>query len=268
MPTPAILDLDALLAPIPGDDPSGASVAFSLREKLDQARKEVFPEDFKANDPMRPSEPKRADWTGIASQTSEALTHNSKDLLLVARLIEAMTALHGFAGLRDGFRLARRLIEEAWDRLRPPIEEPDDLEVRAAPLNWLDDTDRGAFFPNRVRGVRLLDGPAGPISWADWNLARAGKGKYPAEEIEKAVEAAPREACQLVVDDIGEIIGEVQLLLGLMNEKMGREAPGMTQFRQAISDCQTLAVQILERKGPPPRRRDRSRGGRRGRRGR
>src|SRR5206468_3181020 len=117
---------------------------------------------------------------------------------------EAATCLHGFGGLRDGIRLARRLIDEAWDRLRPPIEEPDDMEVRAAALNWLDDSDRGALFPNRVRSLKILDGPAGPISWTDWSLSQSGKGKYAAEEIEKAVVAAPREACQVVADDIEE----------------------------------------------------------------
>ncbi len=252
MPTPSILDIDALLAPIPGDDPSGGPVAFSLREKLDLARKEINPDDFKANDPMRPSEPKRADWPGIFQQTTEALLHSSKDLMLVARLVEALTCLHGFGGLRDGLRLARRLVEEAWDRIRPVIEEPDDLETRGAAFNWLDDTDRGALFPSRVRAARLLDSPVGPINWNDWNLTKTGKGKLSVEDFEKAVDAAPRADCQLVADDLEEIIAELQRILALLNEKMGQVAPGMTQLRQVVFECRTLAQQILERKGPPP----------------
>lgn len=252
MPTPAILDIDSLVAPIPGDDPSGTSVSFTLRERLDQARKEVNPEDFDPRDPMRPTDPKRADWTGITGLTVEALSHSSKDLMLVARLMEAMTNLHGFAGLRDGLRLARRLVEEAWDRLRPPIEEPDDLEVRAAPFNWLDDSDRGALFPNRIRACRVLDGPAGPISWTEWDLARTGRSSIPSEEIEKAVEAAPRESCQVVADNLDEATEDLQQLLNILNEKMGQAAPGLTQFRQALFDCRTLAHQILGRKGPAP----------------
>ena len=252
MPTPATLDIDALLAPIPGEDPSGGPVAYALRERLDQSRKEINPDDFDPRDPLRPAEPKRADWSGIAGLTVEALSNSTKDLLLVVRLIEAMTCLHGFAGLRDGLRLARGLVEQAWDRLRPAIEEPDDLEVRAASFNWLDDSDRGALFPNRVRGARLVEGPSGPISWNDWNLARTGKGQVPVDEIEKAVEAAPREACQVVADDIEGAIGELQLLLGLMNERMGPSSPSLGQLREAVFDCRALAQQVLARKGPAP----------------
>ena len=252
MPTPATLDIDALLAPIPGDDPSGGPVPFSLRERLDQARKEINLDDFNPRDPMRPAEAKRADWPGIAALTSEALADTSKDLMLVARLIEAQTYLHGFAGLRDGLRLVRRLIDEAWDRLRPKIEDAEDVEVRAAALHWLGDADRGARFPHVVRAARLIDGPAGPISWTDWNLSKSGRATIPAEEIEKAVEATPRGACQAVTDDLDEVVGEFQRLLALMNEKMGHSAPGLGQFRQAVFDCWTLAHQVLERKGPAP----------------
>ena len=252
MPSPSILDIDALLAPIPGDDPSGGPVPFTLRQKLDLARKDIRPEDFDAKDPMRPTEAKRADWPGIIESTSETLTHSSKDLLLVARLIEGMTASHGFGGLRDGLRLARRMIEEAWDRLRPQIEEPEDLEARAAAFHWLDDADRGGRFPGQVRAVKILSGPAGPISWTDWNLSTTGKGKIPAEEIEKAVQAAARPDCQVVADDLDEAIDEFQRLLALLSEKMGQVAPGMTQLRQAVIDCQTLARQILEKKAPDP----------------
>ena len=249
MPSPSVLDFEALIAPIPGDDPSGGPIPFTLRQVLDLARKDVRPEDFGPKDPLRPAEAKRADWKGIVEQTSQALTHSSKDLMLVARLIEGLACLHGFGGLRDGFRLARRMVEESWDRLRPMIEEPEDLEARAAAFHWLDDSDRGALFPTRLRSVPVLDGP---ISWSDWSLAAAGRGKVTVDEFEKAVQAASREDCQVVADDLNEAVDEFQKLLAALNEKMGQVSPGMTQLRQAVIDCQTLAKQILDKKGPAP----------------
>ena len=250
MPTPEALDIEALLAPIPGDDPAGGSVPYTIREQLDPLRKEVDPSSFSVKDPMRPTEPKLADWPTIVEIAGETLRHSSKDLLLVARLIEGETKLRGFAGMRDSLRLARRLLDEAWDRLRPPIEEPDDIEVRAAALNWLDDSSRGARFPATVRSTPLIVGPLGALSWVDWTQSQ--KDKATAEQTENVIKSTPREVCQLAVDDLDEIVAELGLILGLCNDKMGPAGPGMVQVRQAIVECRTLAGQILDRKGPAP----------------
>src|SRR5262245_33166412 len=86
-----LLPFDELLQPIPGDDPAGESVPFALRAELEEARKEVNPEDFDDRDPLRPTEPKKADWPAIIRQVKKALTSTSKDLLLAARLTEALT---------------------------------------------------------------------------------------------------------------------------------------------------------------------------------
>ncbi len=252
MPTPPVIDIESLLGPIPGADSSGVSLPFVLRERLDLARKAVDPNDFDKRDPMRPTEAKPADWGGIIALTGETLARSSKDLILVARLIEALTQRHGFGGLRDGLRLLRRLVVEAWDRVRPVIEEPDDLEARAAAVHWLDDADRGARFPATIRNARLLDAPSGPVSWIVWSLSKSDKPIIKADEFDKAVAATPREACQAVADDLDEIQAELQLLLEAMADKMGPATPGLGQVRQAVGECRTLAHQILERKGPGP----------------
>ena len=250
MPTPETIEIDSLIAPIPGDNPAGGPIPFALKERLDQARKEINPNDFDPRDPLRPADAKVADWGSIITLTSEGLTNTSKDLLLVARLIEALTKLRGFTGLRDGVRLARRLVEDAWDRLRPEIEEPDDLEVRASPFHWLDDADRGARFPSAIRSIPFLIDSVGPVSWIDWSQSRSASAGNRAEEIEKAVAAASRDDCQTTADNLDEVIAELQTLLGLLNDKMGSTAPSLTQVRQAVFECRTLAHQMLDRKGP------------------
>jgi type VI secretion system protein ImpA len=252
MPSSAVIDVDALVAPIDGDDPSGVSVPFSLRETLDLARKEVNPDDYDPQDPTRPTEPKYADWAGIVERTSEALVETSKDLLLLARLIEGLVKLHGFAGLRDGLRLGRMLIEDAWERLRPPVEEPDDLEARAAPFNWLDDPERGARFPITIRSVMILPSPSGTLSWTSWYLMQQGRGDVKVEDFDRAVAASSREHCQTVVDDLLESQTELERLQTAMAERMESVAPGLSTLRRAIQECLLLAKQILEKKGPAP----------------
>jgi type VI secretion system protein ImpA len=250
MPSPPIIDFVALLAPIPGDEPAGSGVPLPVREELDQARKEVDPNDFDPEDPMRPTEAKRADWPRIIDICQEILVESSKDLMLVARLTEALTKVHGFVGLRDGLDLFRRLVDEAWDRIRPVIEEPDDLEARATAFNWLDDPDRGSRFPTTVRMIPVISSGNVALSWLEWSQSRKGKGAVTAEAFDLAVNAAPRAACVLVFEDIEETVSIFQSLCEQLNARMGQLAPGLTSLRQAVFECRTLAKQILDRKGP------------------
>src|SRR5438552_8716724 len=105
MPSPPAIDIEALLAPIPGDKPAGDSLPFAVREKLDEFRKEINPDAFDADDPLRPDQPKPADWPAIIRLSQETLTATSKDQLASARLLEALVKNKGFVGLRDGLLL-------------------------------------------------------------------------------------------------------------------------------------------------------------------
>src|SRR5437773_1972609 len=105
MASPTTLDVAALLLPISGTDddgnpmPAGKPMPFTVRQKLDAARKE---EETNPEDPTQGTIPKKADWPGIIRTTTELLTESGKDLLTAARLTEALARQHGFAGLRDG----------------------------------------------------------------------------------------------------------------------------------------------------------------------
>ena len=153
--SPPVIDFKSLVQPISVDEPAGSSVPFGVKEQLEQARKEINPESFAADDPLRPDDYVKADWASIISLSQETLRDTSKNLLVAARLMEALAKKNGFVGLRDGLHLLRLLVEVCWDRLDPPLED-DDAEVRAAPFHWIDDPDRGAVFPNSVRAMTLL----------------------------------------------------------------------------------------------------------------
>lgn len=246
-----LLAFDELVAPIPGDNPAGESVSYALRAEMEEARKEINLEDFDENDLTRPTEAKKADWKGLIQQATDTLTATSKDLLVAARLTEALTKLHGFAGLADGLHLMRLLIAECWDRLHPEIEDGD-LEARAGPFNWLGDDGRGARFPYTLRCVPLFKGDDAWYDLRDWKQIQEGKGKVTREQYEKAINAAPREQCQQLVDDLTRAVAEFQDLLGVLNQHLGSVAPAMTDTRNAVLEALTLAKQVLQRKGPAP----------------
>jgi type VI secretion system protein ImpA len=247
MASESAINLDELLAPIPGEDPAGEPVPFQVREDLEQLRKEIDPADFSEDDPARPTEVKKADWPKIARLGITTLTGTSKDLLVAARTTEALAHQHGFAGLADGFTLLRGMVEQCWDRMHPVIEDGD-LEVRGGPFNWLGDRDRGARFPNAVRALPLVSGENGSWSWRDWqSIQTGGREKV---DFDKAVTAADRADCQRTFDDLTRCLTEFRNLTGALTARMGPDSPGMTELQSALSDCYTLAKQVLQQKGP------------------
>ncbi|MFO0875771.1 MAG: type VI secretion system protein TssA [Gemmataceae bacterium] len=249
MSTQPLLAFDQLLAPIPGDDPAGEPVTFATRAEMEEARKEVDPADFDADDPLRPTEAKKADWKGIVRLATKTLTGTSKDLLVAARLTEALTRIHGYGGLADGLQLLRRMLDECWDRLHPAIEDGD-MEVRAGPFNWLGDDARGARFPYTVRTVPLFKGDAVWYTLRDWKTIAENKPGISRDDFERAMNAAPVELCQQLVDDLNRSVEEMSKLLEVLNKRLGRDAPAMTDLRAAQAEALTLCKQALSRKAP------------------
>jgi type VI secretion system protein ImpA len=156
---------------------------------------------------------------------------------------------NGMGGARDGFRLLRRMVEECWDRTQPPIEEPDDLEIRAGMYNWLDDPLRGALFPNKLRASPMLFNGATPISYVTCRGMGGNPPEVGTDQVSAAARAADTERCQNLVDDVDEALDEVNRLGTLLNEKMPDVAPSFYDVRKALEDCQTIAQWIRQENG-------------------
>jgi type VI secretion system protein ImpA len=252
MASDPLLEFAELLQPIPGDLEAGEPVPYELRQELDEDRKEIDPSNWAEDDPTRPEQPKWADWSGIVRKSKEILRTTSKDLLIAARLTEALTRLHGFAGARDGFHLLGQLVDQCWDRLNPPIEDGD-IEVRAAPFTWLDEFDRGARFPATLGQVPLIVGPEGKFGWMDWRVYQDPKAKpaVPKEVFDKAVQATPAAYCQERLEEITQALQELRTLISNLDARMGPLAPGLTNIGQALEGCRGLTKSMLDSKGGP-----------------
>jgi type VI secretion system protein ImpA len=122
-----------LLNPIPGENPSGADLRYDpVYEKIKEARRQ---DDDLAQGAWQ-KERKIADYPSVLKLTQDTLATKSKDLQLAAWLTEALLHKEKFAGLYDGLTLCRSLIETFWDTIYPEAEDGD-LELRAAPLEWI-----------------------------------------------------------------------------------------------------------------------------------
>ncbi len=157
---PSVIDFDSLLAPIPGESPSGVDLREDPKEsrkyydvrdlrkaEIDNERANqrfalMNPEDLEYELSLLQSDPRRApNWGMVVSKASALLSESSKDLWVVAWLIEALVREQGIPGLRDGIRLCRQLCEAYWDTIWPrPNEDEGGHEWTLSQLNGLNKT--------------------------------------------------------------------------------------------------------------------------------
>jgi type VI secretion system protein ImpA len=254
MPSPETLDIEALLVPIPGEDPAGEYLIYEgSYDTIKKARQEG--ED---RDALEPSI-RTADWSAVIKIAAEATAAKSKDLQIAVWLAEALVKDGGFVGLRDGLRLLRELQQRFWASLHPAVVDGD-LEDRARLLEWLD-----ARLPLAIRQAPLTHSRDGQLySWLRWeesrsvdNLGRQNQeaweaaladGKITGEQFDKAVAATPRAFYEALLEDLTQCQEEYEELDSLLNQKFGREAPSLLDIKSAIEDCSTLVEGTLKRK--------------------
>jgi type VI secretion system ImpA family protein len=161
-----LVDLDRLLAPVSDARPEGAALDDDVvHQKLSDLRRE--------DDPRLPQgvwarELKVADWPAIIKLAGDTLADRSKDLQIAARLVEALTVQHGYAGLAAGLALLTGLVARYWDSVHPKPAGRD-LSDRLAPFEWLE-----AKLPQRLNLLPASDPPAERgqrCSFADLQMA-------------------------------------------------------------------------------------------------
>jgi type VI secretion system protein ImpA len=255
-----VVDLEALLAPIPGDDPCGASLRWEpVYDQIRSAR--TVEEDMLVGETEGADE---VNWGEILRLAIGALTERSKDLMVAAWLTEALLALYGFAGVRDGLCLIHGLLTRYWEGVFP-LPDDGDLEPRVAPLVWLMDADRGGRLPNRLREVPLFPDAETSFSWRYWKSRYAApkrdeesddsyaqrKSEAEARErlFEEAASSDSLEHVTCLYEDVQEAERALSDLDVLVTERFGELAPGVTAFRQALEECEALIRRILINKG-------------------
>lgn len=242
MPTADLLDFNSLIAPVPGNSPAGQPLPDSVRMKLEESRKEP--------DPLEPSTAsRRAEWPTIIQLAKDTLANSSKDLLVAARLAEALTKKHEFAGLRDGLKLMRLLVENCWDRMYPIPEDGEGIEVREGPFKWLNDSTRGAKFPAAIASIPLIKVRGEAFTCFDWN--------HPPRKLEfdAAIPTADAKKLKDLYDDLQGAMAELQALTMTLDEKLKDSSPDLatpenpTNIGNSLKAALDLVETLLKRKG-------------------
>jgi type VI secretion system protein ImpA len=247
---------DDLLNPIPGENPSGENLRYAaVYDKIKEARREE--DDAPQGDWQH--ERKTADYALVIKLVGEALATKSKDLQLAAWLTEALFKTESFEGLRAGLELIRALIEKFWDTLYPEIEDGD-LELRAAPLDWL-----GSRMDSALRSLPITRKGA---NWYEFKEARSvgyeadaadstkqearaaaiAEGKMTGEDWDQAFNATPKSFYVNLESTLDRILENIESFSGLCGDKFGDVAPSFSPMRTTLEEIRHTVHGLLQKK--------------------
>jgi type VI secretion system protein ImpA len=261
---PEGFDLEALLAPIPGDAPQGIDIredisATSLYNRLRDARSD-------ARDAERGQDRGEADardpaplWRTVREVTVQTLTENTKDLEVAAWMTEALVRSHGLAGLTAGAQVMAGLAETYWDGLFPL---PDDygMETRVAPVTGLNGRDGNGSLIQPLYMTTLFNRPDGsPMTYyqfrqseqlstleAERRQQRIAAGAIPFEDLEREARAAGVARFGAVLADARAARDAWQAMAAIIDAKAGADAPSTTAVRDLVSGI----IEIVSRYAP------------------
>jgi type VI secretion system protein ImpA len=246
--SPQTVDVAQLLAPISDSAPTGTNIRlsaaplyFNLKDARNSARAAERRADAEAD-----TTGVLPEWRTILELAPKVTIEQSKDLEVAAWLIEALVRTKGFAGLRDGFRITRGLVEQYWDRLYP-LQDEDGIRSKVAPLTGL--LDAGGTLAQPLRKVPLTngsgDGPfaayhyeqavaLGRLSDPEARTRREAAGIVTLKRFTAAAEASGGSYYVNLLADIEECVAELDALSSQLDARAGAEAPPVSSTRDTL----------------------------------
>lgn len=246
------LSLTELTAPINGG--SGEDLSFStLFDNVKEARR-ADPDYLTQGDWQ--TDLKSSDWDLTITLAAQGLAQQSKDLMLVAWLSEALAHKYHFLGITFGLTLADRLLQRFWDDLFPTLDEG--LEERAARLAWLKTTlidvvgrlpiTQGDQFgllrydeSRHIENLALQNQQAMRIA--------LDEGKINAEIFQRSVVLTDTEHFLRKASEINDSLQACRQLQTTADRLFGDEAPSYTGLSEILSRAAQLAERLLKDRG-------------------
>jgi type VI secretion system protein ImpA len=259
--------IEVLLAPVSADSPAGVnprenisptSPYLQLKDARDAARRS----ERKAETDPGQDQGLLPEWQTILSLAPKVLTNQAKDLQIAVWYLEALVRARGFAGLRDGFRLLRGLIDTYWETMFS-LEDEDGLKTRLSPLDGLDGGDSDGALIAPLRKVPITaPGDVGPFSfyhleqaWAVSQITdaaarakRVERGAVTLERFNAAVAASGGKFYVDLIADIEGCIAEFDGLIDVLDSLAGYDSPSSSKIKdllRAIGDAVINATKDL-----------------------
>jgi len=253
MASPDVLDFAKLLAPIPGDSPVGtdlrantapSSPYYLVKDARSAARAAERQMEGGLEDPPPP------DWKAVVNHATKALAANAKDLEIAAYLVEALCRTNGFAGLRDGFKLTKGLVEQYWDTIFP-LPDEEGVSTKVAPVTGLNGDDSEGTLIAPINRVPITDGSAyGRLTYSNYLQAVATEkiadpkakekkiaaGALHMEIVQKSVDESSATYYRNLYDDIVAAQAEFAALNTILDSRAGSSSPPNSAIRNALTN--------------------------------
>ena len=261
---PSGFDLEALLAPIPGDSPVGADIRedFSSQSpynRLRDARSEARDAEKQADTGDSDAPDPTPMWRTVRDLALKTLKENAKDLEVASWLTEALIRSQGFLGLAAGARTISGLAERYWDNVFPMPDEYG-METRVSPVQGLNGQDGGGSLMQPLNKITLFERTDGtPVAYYLYQSseqlttldkarldARIKAGAIPFADMEKDARVASKH--------LGDVRGEIKAALKawedmakIMDDKAGGDSPSTSHVRDLLRG----QLAVVNRYAPP-----------------
>jgi type VI secretion system protein ImpA len=261
MASPSRLQLESLLAPIAGDNPAGAdlradssptSIYYKLKDARFGARSQERDLDAAGVTELLP------EWRTILEIAPKVIAEQSKDLEVTAWLIEALIRRYGFGGLRDGFNLARGLVENFWEHLYP-LPDEEGIATKVSPLTALNGQGADGTLIQPMRKVYLTEG-MDPGPFAAWHYEQArnlagvtgegarewhlSAGAVTMDQIKVSQKATPAKFYLELVEDIQQCQEAFANLTAALDKICGADSPPSSTIRDGLEAVLVIAKDL------------------------
>ena len=235
-----VLDVNALLQPIAGDEPAGPNLRhasggayYRVKDARSTARIAERQADAEAERGSLVPE-----WRVILDLSQEVLGTQSKDLEVACWMTEAALRIHGYAGLRDCFALLDGLVERFWEHLHSIDAE--DISAKVAPLTGLNGSGADGALIQPLRLAPLTSAVTGEPGglWHYMVLRRRGAASPEAVLLAEAARSTTADTFRAIYRDIAASLASYTALTTRLDGLCGDDSPPASTIRNTLVEAQ------------------------------
>lgn len=193
-------------------------------------------------------------WHEISKQSIKILTQHSKDLEVVAWLIEAWTSLEGFAGLSRGLAILTDLICKYGNSLHPCSDGDESYvgETMLSPINLLNGKVGMGILILAINLSPLVHLTTGEIinNWSLTQHANKANSDTSPDYLDDLAGKIDHLQLGATLASIDDVVSEITRLEDTLTDKFSSETPSLLNLRGTIEECRRNLVKLQPEQQP------------------